>query len=233
MALVGNSGVCTRSCFRCQAECSADIVSGAGREALELLDNGKVSRFYQRGDELYSQGGSLPGLFCISSARVKLVAVNRAGKVQIVGLAGPGEMLGLPLVFSSEPASHSALVLAAGVICTYPVACIKAALQKDPEVTQNVLSSLARLQVDTEGRLLSLSGLSAPARIAKLILDQATSTGVVTGLSRTEISQLAGTTLETVSRMVRSLARGGQIKVAGRRIQVLDRAGIEELVARG
>ena len=75
---------------------------------------------------------------------------------------------------------------------------------------------------------MALAGLSAPARIAQLILEAPTSR-----LNRTEMAQMAGTTLETVSRLVQHLARQGVLALSGRRVTILRRDELEELVRRG
>ncbi|MFN8610649.1 MAG: Crp/Fnr family transcriptional regulator [Vulcanimicrobiota bacterium] len=222
-----------RSCLKCHAAECAEIVLQAELEAVKRLDSGRISRFYQRGEVLYRQGETLPGLFCISSAQVKLVAVSQLGKVHIVGLAGPGQLLGLSLMISGQKAPHSAIIMKSGVVCNYQAACVKAALGEGPNLNLNVLRALARDQSSAEERLLSLGGLSASARISKNLLELAQPNGQVLALTRTELAQMANTSTETVSRLLHSLARGGSLKLKGRQVTLLRPADLEAIVAAG
>ncbi|MBS2038930.1 Crp/Fnr family transcriptional regulator [bacterium] len=222
-----------RSCLKCHAAECAEIVLKAEVEAVKRLDGGRISRFYQRGETLYRQGETLSGLFCISSAQVKLVALSQVGKVQIVGLAGPGQLLGLSLMVSGQKAPHSAMIMKSGVVCNYQSACVKAALGQGAILNMNLLRALARDQSSAEDRLLSLGGLSAPARISKAILELSQPNGQVLALTRTEFAQLASTSTETVSRLLHSLARAGSLKLKGRQITLLKPADLEAIVATG
>ncbi len=224
---MSSNEVC-RSCMRCQDEGCTEAVRHINPAALHILDQGKTSCFYQRGDELYQQGSVLPGLYCISTARLKLTTLTAGGKAQMLGVAGPGELLGITSVFSGQPVSHTAEALSSGVVCLFPLATVRAALEVDPELSMNLVSSVSRLQVSTEARLMALAGLSAPARIAQLILEAPTSR-----LNRTEMAQMAGTTLETVSRLVQQLSRQGILALSGRRVTILRREELEDLVRRG
>ena len=227
-----NSGV-KRSCLNCHVTGCAEIVFQSELEAVKRLDSGRVSKFFQRGEALYRQGETLPVLFCISSARVKLVAVSQSGKMQIVGLALPGQLLGLPLKISGQKAPHSAIVLKAGVVCSFSGDCVRSALGIGPTLNLNLLRSLARDQRNAEERLLTAVGLSATARICRALLDLSQPNGQVFGLTRTEFAQLANTSTETVSRTFQSFARAGILKLKGRQITLLRPADLQELIARG
>lgn len=222
-----------RSCLKCHASECAEIVLQAELEAVKKLDSGRISRFYQRGEILYHQGETLSGLFCISSAQVKLVAVSQVGKVQIVGLAGPGQLLGLSLMISGRKAPHSAMIMKSGVVCNYQAASVKAAIGEGPTLNLNLLRSLARDQSGAEERMLSLGGLSASARISKALLELAQTNGQVLALTRTEFAQLASTSTETVSRLLHSLARAGSLRLKGRQITLVKPADLEAIVAAG
>ncbi|MFN8613107.1 MAG: Crp/Fnr family transcriptional regulator [Vulcanimicrobiota bacterium] len=161
------------------------------------------------------------------------MALNSIGKIQIVGLARPGQILGLPQVHSGFPASHSAIVSSAGVVCRFSAASLKTAQEQDGELSRNLLSALARRQCEAESQLLSLGSMSAAVRIIQLLLDLSGSGEMVTALSRTELSQLAGTTLETASRTVRGLERSNYIKLTRRLILIQDREALERMAMQG
>lgn len=222
-----------KNCSACRIKNDPpQILANTRAETVLLLNTGRLSRFFQRGEEIYRQGQSLAGLYCISSARVKLVSNDRLGKAQILGLAGPGEILGLTGLFNGE-APHSAIALTAGVVCCFARESLTSALEQDPALVLNLLSSLAKHNVILEERLQFLAGQSAAARVAKTLVTLADSGGQVQSFTRTEIAQLSGTSLETASRLVQQWARQGLIGLQARKIQLHHIGYLHKLVVKG
>jgi CRP/FNR family transcriptional regulator, cyclic AMP receptor protein len=111
---------------------------------------------------------------------------------------------------------------------------VRSALQADPTMVANLLSSLAYSLEETEAQLASLAQLSSTARIVKVLLEHSPSTSLearVAALTREEIGNLSGTSMETVSRLIHSLTRQGFLRLRGRTIFIVQRASLEQLIA--
>lgn len=202
------------------------------RASLPVVDSFESARVpcqYGRGDVLYLEGSDCRGLFCIKTGRVKLYRGAADGKLQLVALAGPGQFLGHRELLTGQPCFCTAEVLAGGDICFLERDVVLKALEVDPQLSRNIILALAGSLDVAEQRLLELARMRAPARLASLLLQCSDTYGVVDPLTREEMAQLCGLTVESVSRTVRALGRQGLLSFEGRRIFVLDRARLNRL----
>lgn len=224
MALLKNG------CWQCR-QAGTRVVCGVSDEVVDAFDRAHTPCHYQRGDFLFLEGSPGRGLFCLKSGRVKLYRSSADGKVQLLSLVGPGQFLGHRELLTGQPCSCSAEVLAGGDICFLEREVVARALERDSALARNIMLSLAESLDQAEARLLEMARMRASARIASLLLQcsEANRLGAVDPLTREEMAQLSGLTLESVSRAVRALGRQGLLSFEGRRIFVLDRPGLERV----
>ena len=222
------------SCWLCHAAEHADLLKDAQPQVVEAFDKGKTTRHYPRGAVLYHQGSCGDALYCISSGRIKIYQTDAAGVVQILRIIGPGDFLGFRRLLSKQPSTNTAQVISPAIVCLIPGQAVLAALASDPQIARNILTAQAKAMERTEAQLLKLVGLSSPARVASLLLEysEPSPTGVMASMTREEMAQLAGTTIESVSRVIHEMARQGSLRLRGRSICVLDRLALEEFIAR-
>ena len=223
-------------CWRCFQNDTAALLSEVAAQSVEGFDKCRLTRQYPRGAILYHQGSPSHGLYCVSSGRIKIYNTDATGKLHILRLAGPGEFLGSGSFVTRRPHGATAEVMSPAVVCLLSGEAVRAALESDPRVTTNVMESLARALEDAESRLAALARLSSTARIVKVLLEQSEPTGQedrVAPLTREEIGHLTGTAIETVSRLIHSLARKGVLRLRARVIYIVDRPALEELLVSG
>jgi CRP/FNR family transcriptional regulator len=153
--------------------------------------------------------------------------------VQIVRLVGAGDFLGFRRILGKQASSNTAQVVSPAVVCQIPGSSVLAALGQDAQLAQNILGAQARSLERTESHLLKLVGLSSPGRVVSLLLENSSPTPpcAVAPLTREEMAQLAGTSIESVSRLIHELARRGSLRLRGRALFVEDRAALEEFLA--
>ena len=221
------------SCWLCHAGRKAELLHGVTSGVVEALEKGRISRHFARGSVLYHQGSCGGGLFCISTGLIKIYRTDAAGRVQIVRLAGPGEFLGFRRIFSKQASSNTAQVISPAVVCQIPGPAVLASLAADPQLAQNILGTQAQALEKTETHLMRLVGLSSPGRVASLMLEYSAPAPpyALAPLTREEMAQLAGTSIESVSRVIHEKARQGSLRLRGRTIYVEDRPALEEFVA--
>ena len=223
-----------RSCWQCVDCKAARLLADVTPEVVDGLDREKTTRHYHRGDILYHQGDPNLGLFCISSGHIKVYHTDAKGKCHIIRLAGAGDFLGASSFVTGRPHSLTAEALSAAVVCLIGGRSVRSALQSDPQMVANVMTSLAQTLEETEAQLASMAQLSSASRIVKVLLEHSPSTSVqarVAPLTREEIGNLSGTSMETVSRLIHSLTRQGFLRLRARTIFIVQRAALEQLVA--
>ncbi|MBS2037044.1 Crp/Fnr family transcriptional regulator [bacterium] len=222
------------SCRLCYTGQQAQLLKGASLAGVDALERARTGRLYPVGAMLYHQGSCGDALFCVSSGRIKIYRTDPTGRTQILRIIGPGSFLGFRRLLSQRPSSNAAQVVSSAFVCQIPGPVLLATLAGDPQIAWNILSSQARALEETESQLLKRLGLSCAARVASLLLELSdTSTpAMVAPLSRQEIAQLTGTSIESVSRVIQEMARQRSLQLHGRSIVVTNRQALEELIER-
>jgi CRP/FNR family transcriptional regulator len=171
---------------------------------------------------------------------VKLSTSSGEARVLITGLAGPGELLGLPAVISGRPYEVTAETLEpsrANFIrredfMRFLSENAGAALRAAGQLSGNYRAAFEQV------RLLGLSG-SAASKLARLLLDcgarhgrrQALSTTLRLTLTHEEIGQLIGASRETVTRLFTEFKGRRLIEVRGATLVLRDRPTLEAVAA--
>jgi CRP/FNR family transcriptional regulator len=232
------------------AECPAleNGLCGALRDD-ELSRLGAVTwhRRFSAGHVIHAEGEVPPSFCAIISGVVKLMKSLPNGNQQIVGLARPGDFLGRP--FGGE-ARASAVAASEVKLCWFPRATIEGLATESSAVKDWLYEHVADELEKAQEWIMLLGRMTAEQKIAAFLLsvirDQqasgpppaATQSDIVIELpiSRTEIADYLGLTIETVSRQIARLRERKIITVGNSRAMVVHHpealeAAIESAVA--
>jgi CRP/FNR family transcriptional regulator len=175
------------------------------REALAPLCR---MRGYDKGDVIFQEGEPADRICFVHIGQVKIVKAA-GGRDVIIELLGPGEPVGAVAVFERRPFPASAIALEPSGILSIPERDFFALLERRPEMMRHLLAGLTYRLMMVNKRIADLMG-SAELRAARLFLTLADRVGIPRGsgtfiplpLSRQEIADLIGTTLETAIRLM-------------------------------
>jgi CRP/FNR family transcriptional regulator len=176
-----------------------------------------VVRDFARGDHLWHAGDPAEQLSVIVSGRVKIVRHADAGDV-ILELFGEGEPVGAIAVYNYMPYPASAVCLEPVTLLQLPRRDYFELLDRNPEFARGVIRELTKLVLSLTRKLEEMRGQRVEVRIAQLFLTLAERMGRETAdgievpiqLSRQEIADLVGTTVESA---IRVLSRWGRENV--------------------
>jgi CRP-like cAMP-binding protein len=165
-------------------------------------------RGYDKGDTIFQEGEPADRICFVHIGQVKIVKAA-GGRDVIIELLGPGEPVGAVAVFERRPFPASAIALEPSGILSIPEREFFALLEKRPEMMRHLLAGLTYRLMMVNKRIADLMG-SAELRAARLFLTLADRVGIPRGtgvfvplpLSRQEIADLIGTTLETAIRLM-------------------------------
>ena len=218
------------SCATCpvrdRAACA--ILEEAERE--ELAKAGR-SRVLKKGETLFSAGMSEAACATLKSGALKITSTDIDGRERILSLVHPagfvGEMFG-PYM------RHDVVALGESELCVFSGPAFAEATERYPRLAHALLR---RTQEDlfASRELLALTGnASAEQRVAGALLSMARAASdspchpareFDLPLSRGELADMLGLTIETVSRMFTRFEREGAIKRMGKRgIELVDPA---------
>jgi CRP/FNR family transcriptional regulator len=195
-------------------------------EALPELQRLGKRRIIRKGQALVWEGDDAPLIVNVLDGMLKLSSSARNGSEQILGLIGPGGFAGRPQG-GATPQTISALVDTE--ICIFASDRLAHFADAHPEIRAGLLDhSLDEMDRMRRWMLLLARG-SAMERVAALLLDFG---GEGAGphplpLSRGQMAEFLGLTIETVSRQFTRLKTAGIIGLANRdSFELKDRGGL-------
>jgi CRP/FNR family cyclic AMP-dependent transcriptional regulator len=209
-------------------------------EALRSLEAIKFTSVYPKGAFLFMEGQSPRGIFIICNGQVKLSTSSSEGKLIIIEIAEPGEVLGLSAVLSGMPYEVTAETISSCQVNFIRRDDFLNFLSEYGEVALRVAQQLSRSYHIAYEQIRSL-GLSPSARskLAKLMLDWCDRSGEHTDrghklkliLTHEEIAQMIGTSRETVTRLLGEFKSEGLIEVKGSNLLIRNKAALEKMAS--
>ena len=192
---------------------------------------------FETGDHLYWAGDPFQSLYAIKQGAVKAFGLTSDGEEQVTGFFLPGELVGLDAI---EQGVHhcNAVALQDTEVCESPFAGLQRA-DGDLGVLSAELINIMSREIRAECRMLTLVGkMTAEQRVAcflqnvqqRLSLRAQRHVRVLElPMSRQDIGNYLGLTLETVSRRFSALRSGRIIDIDQRQITIRDRDALAAL----
>jgi len=204
-------------------------------EDRERLGTVAELREYARSDELFAEGDSSDFFFVVVTGRVKVYKQTPTGSELILEMFGPGSPIGAVAVYESRPYPASARALEPTTCLLIPRRAFFALLEQHPSLVRGLLSSLSHRLVELTTRLAELTGGRVEVRFARLFLKLADQLGKPASdgvfipllLSRQELADLTGTTIETSIRIMSRWGKEDVLRTQKDGFVLLDRGALE------
>jgi CRP/FNR family transcriptional regulator len=196
-------------------------------------------RTYDKGALLFSEGDASDVLYTVVSGRVKVFKTTPRGSDVILELFGPGDPVGAVAVYESRPYPATAVALELTTCLALPRHAFFALLEAYPTMVRGLLTGLTHRLMELTSRLTELSGGRVEARLARFFLKLATDMGqpqpegtfIPMTLSRQEIADMIGTTIETSIRIMSRWGKDNLVRTEKDGFVVLDRPALEAIAA--
>lgn len=200
-----------------------------------------VSRLaeYAKGDHVFREGDPATFFSAVVSGRVKITKMTPAGRDVILEIFGGGDPFGAVAAYEGRPFPASAIALEETVCLLTPRAEFFALLESHPSLVRGLLLGLTQRLVELTNRLAEMSGSRVEARFARLFLKLGENVGrrerggsfVPMPLSRQELADLTGTTIETCIRIMSRWGKDEIVRTEKDGFVILDRPALELLAA--
>ncbi len=205
---------------------------------VQALENIKYTTAYPKGAVLFVEGQAPRGIFLLCKGRVKLSIGSSDGKMLILKISDPGEVLGLSATISGKPYELTAETLDPCQVNFVKRDDFLRFLREHNEVCLRVAEQLSDKYNTAchEIRALGLSH-SAAEKLAKLLLEWCEkNSGRQSGqmkltLTHEEIAQMIGTSSETVTRLFADFKKKQFIQLRGSTLVIRNKAALETLVS--
>ena len=187
---------------------------------------------FARNVEIYGEGEPADYIYKVVSGAVRSYRVLDDGRRQISAFHLPGDMFGLE---AGATHASSAEAIADSVVLVIKRSAVLALAQRDPEVARQMWTLTARELGRVQNHMLLLIR-NAQERIASFLLEMAErapgADAVELPMSRQDIADYLGLTIETVSRTLTQLEGDAAIALpTSRRVVLRNRTALRQLNA--
>ncbi len=204
------------------------LARSATLDALVAFEQIGTRRLHARNDEIFAEGDRADCWFKVLSGAVRVCKLMADGRRHIAEFHFAGDCFGLD---SLPERLFSAEAVTDAVIMRFPRRATERLVDDNPKLArylrETTLCDLANAQI----RMLMLSRMSAPERVATFLIDmferRDASRALDLPMSRTDIADYLGLTIETVCRVLSGFKRDGVIDIPNaHRIELRDRAAL-------
>jgi CRP-like cAMP-binding protein len=210
-------------------------MSAGGGHLVAALRASGIERSFLAGQALFAEGDVGERVFLIERGWVTLRAAGVQGEEMVLGLRGPGEVLGEMSAFDGAPRTATALAVDAVVATVAPAARVVRILEEDVAATNDMLRIVLRRLRESDRQRVEFTVLDTLARVARRLLDLADRFGtagpdgeiqVALPLSQEELASWCGSSREATVKALRTLREVGGISTSRRAVTVHDREAL-------
>jgi CRP-like cAMP-binding protein len=211
----------------------------AGRLVAALRERGSLRR-YRRGEVVFSEGDVAERVFLLERGWVLIRSSDANGRDVVLGLRGPGEVLGELSALDGKPRSATAVAADDLEVVVAPAQVLHDALAHDHDATRELLVLIAERLREADRRRLEYTTMDTLARVATRLLELAERFGepapdgvrVELPLVQEDLARWCGASRESTVKALRTLRGLGVVTTARRTVTVHDEAGLRQ-AARG
>lgn len=225
--------ICSDCAVRDRALCSS-----LSDDELQALNSLGRKRMVAAGETIAWAGDESVVCANLLSGVLRLSAAMADGREQIVGLLYPADFVGRVY---ADTVDFTITALTDAELCVFPRGPFESVLADHVRMERLLLQRTLAALDDARRRMLTLSRATAEEKVASLLLDlaargtgcRASANGPLTfdlPLSRGQIADVLGLTIETVSRQLTKLKERGAIALpGGRAITLIDQPVLQAL----
>jgi len=207
------------------------------------IDEGSLEEFvplcglltFKRHDQIFAEGEPSRGLWVLVHGRVRLFHSDAEGRQVLIGFPEPYSPIDLPAALDRGPHTVCAVTLERSQVLFFSLGALVQLAARFPDTRRNALRELCRdlrqrdishavsALRDARGRicctLLQLVKQYGIPRLSEVAIDYR--------LNRQDVADRSCVALETASRVMSELQRGGLLETRSHRIYILNQAAIQ------
>ncbi|MGA0610744.1 Crp/Fnr family transcriptional regulator [Caldimonas sp. KR1-144] len=199
-------------------------------------------RMLRAGEAVYKAGDRFTHLHIVHSGCFKVVNVSPDGREKVVAVRFKGDWLGFDGIADGRH-DCDAIAMDTGAVLTLRYDALVDAARAEPALMMALHAAMSREIARDRTSMMSLCTLPSDARVAEFLRDWAQSLAerglrtdqITLRMTRAEIGNFLGMTLESVSRALSRLAREQVIRFAEkarRELQIPDIGALERFIER-
>lgn len=207
----------------------------SNNELDKLDDIIQRKRPIQKGERLFETGDKLSSLYAVRSGSFKSYAISQSGEEQITAFHLPGEVIGFDSM-SEEAHQTVTQALETSMVCEIPFATLDKLADELPALRKQLMRLMSAEIKQDQQMFMLLNQRTAEERLAYFLHSLAirfnqrgfSSIQFRLTMTRSEIGNFLGLTVETISRLLSKFNKEGLLSVEGKLINILQPSALEE-----
>ncbi len=201
----------------------------------EIINRGRP---IHKDEYVYHAGNTFNSVYAVRSGAIKTYVVDNEGHEQVTGFHLSGEIFGIDGV-GQKHYRNTAIALETSAVCEIPFDRLVELSIAIPSLQQRLFALMGMEVRESQNLLTLLSKKSAEERVATLLLNISSRNQArkLSGrafrlpMSRSDIGNYLGLTLETVSRVFSRFQKTNTLNVNKKEIEILDMENLKALAA--
>ncbi|MBL4820455.1 MAG: fumarate/nitrate reduction transcriptional regulator Fnr [Gammaproteobacteria bacterium] len=195
------------------------------------------NRPLKKGDHLYRQNDPFKSVFAVRSGSFKSYVLGSDGQGRVTAFYMPGEIIGMDGIAGGSYANSTSALEHASV-CEIPFTQLEKLSRELPNLQHHFFAIMGNEIAKDQQIHTLLSSYTAEERIVSFLLSLSSRYSRVSlapdkfllHMTRGDIGEFLGLTLETVSRIFTALQKKGLIAVKNKEIEILDIAKLRAII---
>lgn len=210
--------------------CAQPYFAMLAERDLAFLAEHFIEREFAKGEVVFLEGEPCVGLNIVVEGQARIYKLSPEGREQVLRYIPQGHSFNEVAVFDggSNPANVAAAVPSR--IWILPRETFIEFVRTHPDMALAIIQNLGGQLRHMVGLVENLSLRQVGARLAKLLLELASSAQPAPLLTQQEMAARLGTVREMVGRSLKQLEARGLVKIERGQIVILDRNALEKLI---
>lgn len=225
------------SCSGCRLSDLCLPISLNKGEIRQLDDIIERSRPMRKGEHLYRQKDAFRSIYAIRTGSFKSYVLGPDGQSRVTSFYMPGEIMGMDGI-ADHKHSVSTVALEHASVCEIPYSQLEKLGQQLTNLQSRFIAIMGNEIVKDQHIHTLLSSYTAEQRLASFLLSlsaryarcQLAPDRFILHMTRSDIGEYLGLTLETVSRIFSAMQKKGLISVRNREIDILDMPRLKAII---
>jgi len=210
-------------------------------EELKNIEKFFVVKKFKKGEYMFHEEDKEPGIYFVIDGIVKLIKETNEGKTVILRLATKGESFGWLVMKDNRPPvnTYTAQALIDTTVLYISNQDFLKLLLMYPALAVRITCELTKNILEAYDRLKSLAVEKVEGRIATLILELVDKIGkkeddnvaINAPITRQDIAEMAGTTVETAIRIISRWKKEGILDTERGKIEIFDIDYLQDLIS--
>jgi CRP-like cAMP-binding protein len=202
--------------------------SGLSRDQVRLILDEATAQRVEAGASVFGEGDPAARFFLLLDGHVRAQRVTASGEQVILHQIPPGEMFGIARALGLDAYPATAVAVADCIVLAWPMRLWDEFMARFDGFARQTFRTLGQRMQDNNDRIMEMATQAVEQRISNAVLRLVNQSGRKTPagieidfpITRQDLSEMSGTTLHTVSRVLSAWEKAGIVQSQRKKITV-------------